>query len=333
MPIWEAILLGVIQGATEFLPVSSTAHLVVARQALGHEHANDAFTTVVQLGTLVAVFAYFRADLWRMLRSLGDDIAGRKIASTPDSRVGWLIVAATVPVVVVGFRYQKLIKEKFYNLPTMGVVAIVFALLMLVADTLARRWRRPNSHADPAAMPAISTSQALQMGLWQALALMPGASRSGTTLTGGLFAGLDRANAARFSFLLSVPAVLGAGLKELYDEYKLLRHPELEARASLFASGDNLAALAVGLVVSAVVGYVAIAWLLQFLTRYSLRAFVGYRLLFGFALLGLWGAGALRPGAPQAAERQADRELAPPPRLALQRDTPAVGGDDAPNRR
>lgn len=282
MTLAEAALLGLIQGLTEFLPVSSTAHLVAAREWLGHPRSDDAFTTVVQLGTLVAVVAYFRADLWALTRGVLADVAARRAGSSPDARLAWLIAAGSVPVVVVGLTAKTWLKDTFYNLMAMGVVAIVFALLMLAAEVWART-RRPVTV--PAAPGPITLGQAAQVGLWQALALMPGASRSGTTITGGLFAGLTRPVAARFSFLLSLPSIAGAGAKELYDEYKLFKNPELDTRLSLFASADEGLALGMGLVVSGVVGYVAIAGLLRFLTRYSLGVFVGYRLVFGGLLI------------------------------------------------
>src|SRR5437764_8929924 len=142
MPIWEAVLLGVIQGLTEFLPISSTAHLLVTRKLLGHPHPEDAFTVVIQLGTLFAVFVYFRADIARMLKGLWADIRARKFASTPDSRLGWLIVLGTVPAVVVGFTFKKHLKEKFFNPQSIAVVAIVFALLMAAAEWWAHRRQR-----------------------------------------------------------------------------------------------------------------------------------------------------------------------------------------------
>lgn len=301
MTIWEATLLGCVQGLTEFLPISSTAHLVAARTWLGHANPDDAFTTAIQLGTLVAVVAYFRADLFAIALALLADVRRGKPFATPESRLAWMIAVGTIPVVVVGLKYKKLLKSQFYDLPTMGVVAIIFALLMLVAELFAR-WRGgaeaapivPEVETDPAAPPGLAVAQpktprvawwqAIFVGLWQALALMPGASRSGTTLTGGLFAGMTRSAAARFSFLLSIPSVAGAGAKDLYDEYKLLKLPEA-GRASLFASPDEVAALLVGTGVSAVVGYFAIAGLLRYLTRHSLAVFVGYRLVFGAVLL------------------------------------------------
>ena len=279
MPIWEAVLLGVIQGLTEFLPISSTAHLLVARQLLGHPKPEDAFTVVIQLGTLAAVFVYFRADIARMLKGLVADIRARRFGSTEDSRLGWLIVLGTIPVVVVGFTFKKWLKATFFNAESVAVVAIVFALLMAAAEWWAKR--RGEKGAPPRAEADLGWKDAVWIGLFQALALMPGGSRSGTTLTAGLFAGLARPVAARFSFLLSLPAILGAGLKEMVDE-----------RATLFAAGQ-VRALAVGLLVSAVVGYLAIAFLLNFLKRYSTFAFVAYRLAFAAVIFALLARGTL----------------------------------------
>jgi undecaprenyl-diphosphatase len=291
MSLWEAVVLGVVQGLTEFLPISSTAHLVIARQLLGHPNANDAFTTVIQLGTLVAVFVYFRADIVRLASAVVRDVlAGRPLASA-DARLGWMIAVGSIPAVLAGGLAKKWLKETFYNLPSMAVVAIVFALLMAAAEW----WGRVRAKTRPARGEGeVTWADAVWVGVWQALALMPGASRSGTTITGGLFAGLDRSAAARFSFLLSLPTILGAGLKELYDEYKKLKSPIEGEPPSLFASADDAAALAVGLVVSGVVGYLAIAWLLGFLKRYSTLAFVAYRLALGGTILGLLAAGVLK---------------------------------------
>jgi undecaprenyl-diphosphatase len=280
MSIWEAGLLGVVQGLTEFLPISSTAHLLVARALLGHPRPEDAFTTVIQLGTLVAVFAYFRGDVVRLGRGLLADVRAVRPGSNPDGQTAWLIILGTVPVVLVGLFLKKWLKATFYNLPAIAWVAIVFALLLAAAEWWAARRARLG-------LPArgeqdVTWFDALWVGLWQALALMPGGSRSGTTITGGLFAGLDRTAAARFSFLLSLPAILAAGVKEFWDE-----------RHELLSSSGDAAALAVGLVVSAVVGYWSIAWLLYFLKRYSTAVFIVYRLLLGAAVLGLLAAGAL----------------------------------------
>lgn len=291
MAIWEAILLGVIQGLTEFLPISSTAHLLVARTLLGHSHPEDAFTVVIQLGTLVAVFWYFRADVSRLARGMWTDLRQGRIGATLEGRMAWLIIAGTVPAVVVGYLLKNSLKTTFFNLTSIAVVSIVFALLMAAAEWWAahrtRHGQPPRQESD------IGWRDSLWVGLWQALALMPGGSRSGTTITGGLFAGLSRPAAARFSFLLSLPVILGAGAKELYDEYKKLRMPTLGEPPSLFASGNEVAALVVGTVVSAVVGYFAIAFLLSFLKRYTTTVFVVYRLLLGGVILSLLAAGVL----------------------------------------
>ncbi|HEY3789014.1 MAG TPA: undecaprenyl-diphosphate phosphatase, partial [Urbifossiella sp.] len=167
-------------------------------------------------------------------------------------------------------------------LPSIAVVSIVFALLLALAEWWSR-WRA--TIQPPRGEEAIGWRDALWIGLWQACAMMPGGSRSGTTITGGLFAGLARPAAARFSFLLSIPVILGAGLKDLYDEWKKWKHPDSDGAPSLFASSDDVAALIVGTLVSAIVGYFAIAWLLHFLQRYSTAVFIVYRLLFGAAIL------------------------------------------------
>lgn len=283
MAIWEAVLLGVIQGLTEFLPISSTAHLVVARKLLHHANPEDAFTVVVQLGTLAAVFIYFRDEVERLLRGFWTDVRSFRIGATPYGRFAWLIILATIPAAGVGFLFHKKLKDTFFNLESIAIVAIVFALLMALAEwwTHRRGWRGLAGRDEH----AISWFDAIWIGIWQAFALMPGGSRSGTTITGGLFAGLSRPGAARFSFLMSLPIMLGAGMKELYGEYKKLKHPEPDEPASLFASTDDLAAILVGLVVAGVVGYFVIAFLLRFLQRYSMDVFIAYRVLFGVAIL------------------------------------------------
>ncbi|HYH66044.1 MAG TPA: undecaprenyl-diphosphatase UppP [Urbifossiella sp.] len=282
MPLWHAVVLGLVQGLTEFLPISSTAHLLVVRQLLGHAHPDDAFTVVIQLGTLVAVVAYFRADLRRILAAAWTELRERRLGSTVEGRMAWFIVLGTIPAAAVGFQFKRQLKDTFFNLPAVAVVATAFALLLAAAEWWARRRARlglpPRTDAD------LTWKDALWVGCWQACALMPGGSRSGTTLTGGLFAGLGRAAAARFSFLLSVPIILGAGIKDLLDEWEKRGTSDPNGRPSLFASADDTAALIVGTLVSAVVGYMAVAWLLHFLKRYSTFVFIVYRLVLGAVL-------------------------------------------------
>lgn len=281
MSIWEAVLLGVIQGLTEFLPISSTAHLVVARQWLGHPHPEDAFTTIIQLGTLAAVFAYFRADIGSLIRGVRGDLHRGQPGSSPESRMAWRIVLGSIPAGLTGLLLKDWLKATFFHTAAIAWVAIVFALLMALAEwSNRRRERRGKSLRQEE---DVTTWDALWVGFWQALALMPGASRSGTTITAGLFAGLSRPAAARFSFLLSLPIILAAGVKEFWDE-----------RAALLASSGELSALGAGLLSSAVVGYLAIAWLLGFLKRYSTLVFIIYRVILGVTILVMLGLGWLR---------------------------------------
>jgi undecaprenyl-diphosphatase len=273
MTVWEAIGLGVVQGLTEFLPISSTAHLIAVRTAWGHEHPEDAFTTVIQLGTLFAVLLYFRQDLYHILIGTLRDLRMGELGRAPDSRLAGLILLASLPAGIAGLLGKRLLNEQFKSLEVMGIVAIVFALLMALAEWWARR-RPPTEPALPGQHPSISMSVALWIGFWQMLALMPGASRSGCTLTGGLFAGLTRSEAARFSFLMSLPIILAAGLKEFWDDRNRILQPQGEAFPLL-----------IGLVVSAVVGWASIWGLLRFLQRYRMDLFILYRLGFGVALI------------------------------------------------
>ena len=303
MPVWHAVLLGAVQGLTEFLPVSSTAHLLAVRHWLGHPHPDDAFTVVVQMGTLAAVYGYFRRDIAALARAVWADLALLEVGSTPAGKLGWLILAGSVPAGVAGLLLKKWLKTHFYTLPAMGVVAIVFALLMLAAEWWGRR--RPGRGED-----GITVADAVSIGGWQALALMPGGSRSGATITGGLFVGLTREAATRFSFLLSLPIITAAGLKELYDEYKKLKVPAPDGVPSLFASGDQVLTLLVGTAVAGAVGYLAIAGLLAFLRQYSTGVIVAYRVAFGVTLI-LASGGRKPPGAVVGEEPAVPGQAAP----------------------
>ncbi|MCZ2340868.1 MAG: undecaprenyl-diphosphatase UppP [Bacteroidales bacterium] len=282
MSVWEAILLGVIQGLTEFLPISSTAHLVVARQLLGHPHPEDAFTTIIQMGTLGAVFAYFRADIAVLLRGVWGDLRQGRPGTSPASRMAWRIGLGSIPAGLVGLLRKDWLKQTFFHMQAIAWVAIIFALLMAASEWwIRRRERLGRPHREEA---DVTLHDALWVGLWQAMALMPGGSRSGTTITAGLFAGLSRPAAARFSFLLSLPIILAAGAKEFWDE-----------RAELLASGSQIIALGAGLLSSALVGYLAIAWLLGFLKRYSMMVFILYRIGLGVWILAMLAVGWLQP--------------------------------------
>lgn len=236
----------------------------------------DAFTTAIQLGTLVAVFVYFRSDIWQIGKAVIADVRNGRFASNQDSRLFWMMALATIPVVVVGFTCKGFIKGTLYNTPVIAASAIGFALLLLAAEVYARR--RVGRGENEA-----TWRDAIIVGLFQTLALVPGALRSGVTITAGLFAGMSRPAAARFSFLLSLPSILGAGL---YDAYK--------DRDALFQTEQDAINLLVGAGVAGVVGYLSIAWLLGFLKRHETYGFVVYRLLVGGLIIWFLAVGWLR---------------------------------------
>ncbi|MEB3333199.1 MAG: undecaprenyl-diphosphate phosphatase [Synechococcaceae cyanobacterium] len=274
---WRAAVLGVIQGLTEFLPISSTAHLKVVPVILGWGDPGVAVTAVIQLGSILAVLGYFRSDLAMVIRAVARACREGHWGD-PSARLGLAIALGTLPIVLAGLGiklwWPGFEASPLRSLPSIAVVSIVMALLLALAELLGRRLRRFDD---------VQLRDGLLVGLAQALAIVPGVSRSGSTLTASLFDGWQRPAAARFSFLLGIPAIVLAGLVELKDA---LRQP---------AGGGPLAML-VGVAVAAVVSWLAIAWLLRFLQRHSTWVFVIYRLAFGVAILLWWrgnGAGAL----------------------------------------
>lgn len=262
MGIVEAIVLGIIQGLTEFLPISSTAHLRIAPALLGWPDPGAAFTAVIQLGTLAAVLIYFWKDLAKIFTAWVKSLQGEK---SYEGRLGWAIFYGTIPVVVLGFLGKKYIEGSLRSLVVVGSMLIFVGLLMLVAEKVGSHKRSADS---------LSQRDGLIVGLWQALALIPGASRSGSTITGALFLGLEREAAARFSFLLSVPSILAAGLYEAFKERKEIL-------------GSNLTPTIIATIVSFIVGYAAIAFLMSFLQRRSTMAFIVYRVALGVVILAL----------------------------------------------
>jgi len=263
----SAVLLGLVQAATEFLPVSSTAHLLVFGELLGHDLGDPrfrAFATIIQSGTTLAVLVYFRREIAALVSAGVRSIARGKPLETPESRLGWYIVLGTVPAAVLGKLFEKKI-EALGN----GVIAVslvVLGLVLLFAEVKARHVRTVGD---------VGLLDAVLIGCGQALALVPGSSRSGCTITTGMLLGLKREDAARFSFLLSVPIILGAGLYKLKKELPVLSaHPEWRSATLL------------GTVVSAVFGYLVIGWLLRYLRTRSTLLFVGWRVAAGL-LIGL----------------------------------------------
>jgi undecaprenyl-diphosphatase len=281
---WYAVLLGIIQGITEFLPISSTAHLTLAGKLFGliaadHPETWTEFIAVMQVGTLIAVIVYFWRDLLRMASSLIADLRSKGLRSgfraySQDSHLALLLVVGTLPVALIGFALKDLIEGTFTK--TVLVLAgslIALALLLWLAERISTHRRT---------LQELTWFDALVVGLAQAFALIPGSSRSGTTITAGLFLGISRDAAARFSFLLSIPAVLASGVFEL-----------ARIDPSVFEMGFLNLALAT--VVSGVAGYAAIAWLLRYLMKHSTMAFVWYRVALGVALLLLLRSGLITP--------------------------------------
>ena len=273
MDLLQAIFLGILQGLTEFLPISSSAHLRVVPAIFGWEDPGAAFTAVTQLGTEAAVLIYFRHDLWRIASGWVRGVLRRDARDTAEWRLGWAIVVATIPIGIFGLAFEEQIENGARNLWIVGVVLIVFGLVLGHADRVARHDRT---------LEDISAGRGALIGLAQALALIPGVSRSGATLSAGLYLGLERAAAARFSFLLAIPAVVASGLFQL------------EGLISGEEGGDEpLVLVAIATVVAFVVGYAVIAWLLRYLVTHTVRVFVAYRIAFGALILVLVGTGAI----------------------------------------
>ena len=264
MSILEAVVLGIVQGLTEFLPISSSGHLRIVPAVLGWDDPGAAFTAVIQLGTMAAVLIYFRKDLWRIAGAWLVSLVDRDRRQDLDARMGWYLVVATVPIGIFGLAFSDQIESGARDLRLIGSTLIVFGLVMLAAEKVGTGTKTIED---------VDTRDGVAIGLAQSLALIPGVSRSGSTITAGLFLGYTRADAARFSFLLSVPAVVLSGVYQLKD---------------IGDGGVGVAPTVIAAVVSFIVGYAAIAWLLRWLAGHSIAVFVVYRVALGllvFALL------------------------------------------------
>lgn len=294
MNLLQAIILGIVQGLTEFIPISSTAHLVFASRFTdlynGNAEQMTATMAVIQLGTLAAVFVYFAGDIVgitsafirdhfalltgrRGMRFSGTD-GVRPIWLSTESWLGWLVIIGSIPIGVVGYFFKDFIEGSgTKNLWTIAIMLIVVALLLGIAELVGKQ-RKEIRH--------LGLVDAVVVGFTQVLALMPGASRSGSTIMGGLFAGEKRETAARFSFLLSIPAISASGLLQLRKAWDIL--PQ-----------DSLLPLAVGTVVAAIVGYLSIWFLLAFLRRNSTLVFIVYRIILGTVILVLLWQGVISP--------------------------------------
>jgi len=271
--VLESIVLGIVQGLTEFLPISSTAHLRIVPAFVGWEDPGAAFTAVTQLGTMAAVLIYFRADLWAVARAWLGSFRRPELRRTPDARMGWYLIAGTVPIVIFGKLFENQIETGARDLYVIGSMLILFGLVLFAADRAARLDRD---------LPDLSTRDGVTIGFAQSLALIPGVSRSGATITAGLLLGLDRAAAARFSFLLSVPAVVLSGLYELSKVVRGTESTDAGALSLLLATG-----------LAFVFGYASIAFLLRYLATHDLTPFVVYRVVVGALVLALVASGAI----------------------------------------
>jgi undecaprenyl-diphosphatase len=282
MTKWQALIIGIIQGLTEFLPISSTAHIRIVPELLGWDDPGAAFTAVIQWGTLVAAILYFWRDIVSLTKAFLTETFSGKFCQSYEAKLAWMIVLGTLPIVVLGLTFKKYIETSLRSLYYISASMVLLALALLLAEWLVK-WRERRKYKEKG-FSDLSWRDTLTVGFAQAVALIPGASRSGVTITGGLFVGMTRETAARYSFLLSLPAVFGAGVLELYKE-----------RHELLASGAAAWNLVIATVVSGIVGYATIAFLLNYLKRHTTYLFVVYRVVVGGLLLALLLAGRVQP--------------------------------------
>ncbi len=276
---FEAAVLGLIQGLTEFLPISSSAHLFVVGKFLpSGTDPGAAFTAVSQLGTETAVVVFFWRDIVRIVRAWFGSLSGRVPRNNPDARMGWLVIIGTIPIVVLGVLFQTAIESSLRNLWIVATTLVVFGLILAVADAVGKQQR---------VLEDVTVRHGILYGLAQSLALIPGVSRSGGTITAGLLMGYTREAAARYSFLLAIPAVFGSGFYELYKVFA--KH---EGTQGPFGIGET----ALATVIAFGVGYVIIGWFLRYISTKSYRLFVWYRIALGLLVFLLLGFGVISAG-------------------------------------
>ncbi|HIW45484.1 MAG TPA: undecaprenyl-diphosphate phosphatase [Candidatus Yaniella excrementigallinarum] len=271
----EAVILGLVQGLTEFLPISSSAHLRVVGEFLpGAADPGAGFTAITQIGTELAVLLYFWADITRIIAQWCRALVGKVPHSDPDVRIGWLIIIGSIPIGVLGLLFEESIDTRFRSLWLVATMLIVFAVILAMADTWGKQLKP---------MRRLNWRDGILYGLAQALALIPGVSRSGGTITMGLALGYTRQAAARYAFLLAVPAVFASGF------YKLAKAVASPDPTAAYGMGETIIATAVAFVI----GYAVIAWLMRFISRNSFKVFVWYRILLGAGLYVLLGLGVI----------------------------------------
>ncbi len=272
MSWFEAIVLGAIQGLTEFLPISSSAHLFIFSQFLGWTDPGAAFTAVSQIGTEIAVIVYFWRDIRRIVSTWFRSLTNPALRKELDARMGWYVIIGTIPVTVLGFTFSRQIETTARNLYLVATMLIFFGVILGLADRYGRKIK---------SIDRLKFPDALAFGLGQALALIPGVSRSGATITTGLALGYDRVAATRYAFLLAVPAVLGSGL---YEATKIADQQNVQWGQTILAT-----------VIAFFVGLAVITWLLRWLVTRTFTPFVIYRVLLGILVLVLLATGTLTP--------------------------------------
>lgn len=270
--IIHAVVLGIIQGLTEFIPISSTAHLRIIPALLGWKDIGAAYSAVIQMGTLIATLIYFRKDITELTEGFFRAFRNRDFFSNPESRIFLLIIIGTIPISVCGLLFKNFIEKEARGLYVISFALIVLAIILFVAEKTGKRTTD---------FKQIRIKDGIVIGIAQALALIPGSSRSGVTITAGLFMGLKRDVAARYSFLLSIPAIALSGLYELYKERELLL-------------SENKTGLLIATIVSGISGYIAIAFLISYLKTRTNYIFIVYRILLGILILVLLSMGVLQ---------------------------------------
>lgn len=289
MSWFESFVLGLVQGLTEFLPISSSAHLRLTAAFAGWQDPGAAFTAITQIGTEAAVIIYFRKDIGWIISAWARSLFHRELRHDHDAQMGWLVIVGSIPIGVLGITLKDAIEGPFRDLRLIATTLIVMGVVLGIADRLAARDETGGRHRaakQRKSLTDLSVKDGLLYGICQAMALIPGVSRSGATISGGLLMGYTRESAARYSFLLAIPAVLASGVFELKDAGE----GHVSWGPTLFAT-----------LIAFVVGYAVIAWFMKFISHKSFMPFVIYRILLGIALFALVAAGTLTPHAGETA--------------------------------
>ncbi|MDH6623313.1 undecaprenyl-diphosphatase [Streptomyces sp. LBL] len=289
MSWFESLILGLVQGLTEFLPVSSSAHLRLTAAFAGWEDPGAAFTAITQIGTEAAVLIYFRKDIGRIISAWGRSLASKEIRASHDAQMGWLVIVGSIPIGVLGVTLKDQIEGPFRDLRITATMLIIVGVIIGIADRLAARDESGGRHRTPKqrkSLDNLGIKDGLIFGLCQACALIPGVSRSGATISGGLFMGYKREAAARYSFLLAIPAVLASGLFELKDA---MGSGHVSWGPTIFAT-----------VIAFGAGYAVIAWFMKYISTKSFMPFVWYRIALGILVIVLVSMGALSPHAAES---------------------------------